>query len=152
MSDRPVNLKRYDSKNCVPTVETNTIYSVPRVTLSRRGFISLTSKAARIMDLKAGDRIVFLQDQSFPTDWYIAKSDDPSGFKLTAGGRKNLIAQSGELVGKIAASVNVPEFTYLSFLLACAGDNLYILDVKHPRVTYKTTRQSTGPAKGQGAV
>jgi len=91
--------------------------------------------ATRLLEIQAGDGVELLQDQNYPTDWYISKSDGPAGFVVRASKHKTLQFTSAELVGAIAKAINAPPFSFLSFELVSASSGLLALDVKHPKVT-----------------
>jgi len=134
MNSIPTNLKQFDTK-CCPTGTPNYFSNRPRITLSYRGSVAFSTAAASLLDLQPGDGVVFLQDQKYPSDWYVAKSDDPARFVVLAAGNKTLRFASEKLVQEIARSVEVEEYRFLSFSIIRTKSGYFALDVKHPKIT-----------------
>ena len=88
----------------------------------------------------AGDRIAFLQDQTFTTDWYITKYDSLSGFLLEKCNKNRMTFRSNTLAKAIAeASLKNVDFRCVRFSLYITEHGL-CLDVKNPKVTLTTRK------------
>ena len=107
------------------------------------GGFSLSSKAATLLDLKSGDKVVFLQEADYPPDWYIQKATtDKDGFALHEGGKKSLSFKSSSLVSFISKSaLKTMAFSSVLFGLRFTENGL-ALDVKHPKINSPRTGQS----------
>lgn len=106
------------------------------------GGFTLSSKASTLLDLKAGDKVVFLQDADYPTDWYIQKTiTDKDAFVLREVGKKGLSFKSSSLVSFIAKSaLKTVAFSSVLFGLSFT-DNRLALGVKHPKINSPRTGQ-----------
>ena len=55
----------------------------PRVRFNKKaGLISFSIGAEKLLDFKKGDKVIILQDEENPEDWYINKTQSKSGFAL----------------------------------------------------------------------
>lgn len=61
---------------------------LPRVRFQKGGLIVFNRTACRLMNLTAGKKIAFSQDEENPEDWYF-HLDDKNGFQLREGYDKN---------------------------------------------------------------
>lgn len=112
----------------------NRMSGAATLNMTINGGFSLSSKAQVLLDLKEGDKVVFLQDADYPTDWYIKKTTDKEGFVLRKTGLKTLSFKSSSLVTFIAkASLKTSAFSSVLFTLTY-GENGLALDVKHPKI------------------
>lgn len=50
----------------------------------KAGLISLSKAATETIGLKGGDKVVIINDEERPNDWYICKTDDENGFAVRA--------------------------------------------------------------------
>ena len=104
------------------------------------GFFCISQRAAIDLGIKAGDRVAFLQDKQFPTDWYITKYDSKSGFLLEANKKGGLFFRSNSLSRAIAkASLKNVDFRNVLFQLSITEHGL-ALDVKNPKITMSTRK------------
>lgn len=104
------------------------------VNMTVNGAITLSSKCATLLGAGDGDRVVFLQDADYPSDWYIQKTTSKDGFVLRKDGRNALAFKSStivELVGKSA--LKTMSFSSVLFQTDFT-ENGVRLDVKHPKV------------------
>ena len=106
------------------------------------GGFTMSSRAAALLNLKAGDKIVFLQDADYPTDWYIQKAEtDKDAFVLREVGKKGLSFKSSSLASFIGKSaIKTMAFSSVLFGLTFT-DNKLALGVKHPKINSPRTGQ-----------
>ncbi len=64
-----MNLKTFDS-----TIVRGRRTMTPQISFNKSGIITFNAKLAEQMNLKPGDTVVFLQDQTRKRDWYIEKT------------------------------------------------------------------------------
>ncbi len=77
-----MKLKIYNTEN---SKGTNT--GKPTVRINKKsGLFSLSKAASELIGIVAGDKIVFVQDEDSPADWFIQKTTDASGFSLRQKG------------------------------------------------------------------
>ena len=62
----------------IPCVKVGT----PTITILKSGSIHLSATLINKIELAKDDKIMFVQDEEIPTDWYIRKSENKSGFIL----------------------------------------------------------------------
>lgn len=55
---------------------------IPRITISRKGLVTINPELAKIMKISKGSRIVILQSQKDSRDWYLRVSKDEEAFIL----------------------------------------------------------------------
>jgi len=104
-----------------------------------RGAVSLSQAASELLGVKDGDRVTFLRDRKYPSDWYVAKSDD--GYRLKLDGRRCLTFFSEPLAVAVIRSV-VPDTSNVAcvtFTVAHAETGC-ALNTKTPRITNKKPR------------
>lgn len=78
------------------------------INLSNSGRISISNEATELMELKAGDRIVFQQDPLDKQNWYIEKVPTNEGFVLSErSNKKSLNFYSKKIVVEILRSFNI---------------------------------------------
>lgn len=126
---------RFNTYNAVSAPHTpNRTSGAATLNMTINGSFSLSSKAQVLLDLKEGDKVVFLQDADYPTDWYIKKTTDKDGFVLRKTGLKIISFKSSSLVTFIAkASLKTTAFSSVLFTLTY-GDTGLALDIKHPKI------------------
>lgn len=70
------------------------------------GIVYFNEAAKALANLKAGDKIEFLQDEDNPKDWYFAKSVD--GFELRdKKNSKGIMVQSSKITKELLHSIEV---------------------------------------------
>lgn len=82
----------------------------PMISISQRvGLMTFNRKAAAKLNLKPGDKVVFLQDEENKTDWYLKVSNDSDGFKLRRGSNSTglLNFNCKKIASEIAESIGV---------------------------------------------
>ena len=127
---------RFNTFNAVSAPHVpNRMSGAATLNMTINGGFSLSSKAQVLLDLKEGDKVIFLQDADYPTDWYVKKTTtDKDGFVLRKTGLKTLSFKSSSLVTFIAkSSLKTSSFSTVLFTLTF-GENGLALDVKHPKV------------------
>lgn len=88
--------------------------------MSSYGTFRLSQRASEILKLTDKDKIVFLQDNDYPTDWYVQKDTDKFGFPLHANNKGNLSFQSctlKDLLLKTVVKDKYLQFRSIRFLL-----------------------------------
>lgn len=70
------------------------------------GIIYFNESAKQLTNIKAGDKIEFLQDEDNPKDWYLAKSEN--GFEVRDKKKsKGVLVQSSKIVKELLHSIDV---------------------------------------------
>jgi len=71
--------------------------------INKSGVLSISGKAAEMMDLHESDCIELVNDKSSPEDWYLVKSTPEIGFKLRnqTGKAKQLLLNSAGLANEL---------------------------------------------------
>ena len=59
--------------------------------MSTYGTFRLSLKAASVLKLKEKDKVEFLQDSAYPTDWYIQQASDKFGFPTSLSNAKGTV-------------------------------------------------------------
>lgn len=65
--------------------------------MTHYGHFSLSQKVGRRLGLSDGSRIELLQDEQYPSDWYIRRTSAKEGFQLYQDGRGALVFDSSAL-------------------------------------------------------
>lgn len=100
--------------------QTNSKHSVtgrPTLRIHKRGGLLTFSKAAaELMDVKSGDKIVIVQDEESPENFYVHKTSNPDGFTLRGKQGSNKIMTDGVSFNcsKLAQMI-APKFIGVSF-------------------------------------
>lgn len=103
--------KVYSRENC--KYKTN---GKSAISLSKSGVISISSQAIEKIGLTAGDKILMVQDEEKPTDWYIQKTEEEHGFVLRKS-TKHLAFNAKSIVIDLLKSLG-KELQSTSFILA----------------------------------
>jgi len=53
--------------------------TIPKITFSKNGMISINGPACSLMELSPGAKVSFCQDENIPENWYVFK-DEVNGF------------------------------------------------------------------------
>lgn len=125
-------LKIYNAENAPHTAGLS-YGGRPFISFTFKGAFHLSKRACQMLRVKAGDRIVFLQDEQYPTDWYVRSTTETAGFLLENKGRNVVGFSSSTLSGAIASST-MQDKAFQQVRLWCKAnkDGLLQLDVKHP--------------------
>ena len=112
-----MNLLIYDSRNVHGKVNCG---KDPIISIyPKYGFIKINSRACELMVLKAGQRVILVQDEDSPEDWYIAKTEQISGFTVHQHkDQNNLIMTSKKMCHLILSSLGILESRPTHFLMA----------------------------------
>lgn len=103
------------------------------VNMTKKGVVIFNHKAQTLLDLKAGDGVVFAQDPDRPADWYVRKSiGSGSEFKLRGLGSqtRSMGFNCKDLVMNIINSVS-PDKDRLSIRIGTPSDD----EAFHPLIT-----------------
>ena len=95
----------------------------------KTGVIYFNNAAEQILDLKKGTRIEFLQSESDPREWYLAKGT-PEGFELKQRHAGGVMISSRAIVQLLARSLNLIDRVNIKIPLAKEMDpvaNAYAL-------------------------
>ena len=65
--------------------------------MTHNGHFSLSQRVGRRLGLSDGSRIELLQDEQYPSDWYIRKTSAKEGFQLHQDGRGALVFDCSSL-------------------------------------------------------
>lgn len=108
-----MKLKAFNQEN-IPVIRTGK----PTIRFfATAGLISISKAAALLMNLKEGSLIELCQNEDEPTDWYIHKTEEQSGFTLR--GKTSsfcLTFNSTPLVVKVLSTLNIEKGA--SFLIS----------------------------------
>jgi hypothetical protein len=136
-----MKLKTFDLSNTKTIVTKEPVIRISK----SAGLISLNASAAAAIGLAAGDRIVFVQDEDSPRDWYIKKSTDDNAFPVRDDeGRKDL--NSSHIAHRIinsAQKASDKEWQAAGFKLQANpvemdGENYYLIITANPmNISYK---------------
>jgi len=96
-----MNLKKYDRKDCKHIAP-----GKPSVHMTNKGVFSLNKAAVQGIGLKKEDKILFVQDELIPKDWYIQKTDSEDGFVLREN-QGRLILNASKIVQNIFKSLEI---------------------------------------------
>lgn len=80
-----MNLRTFD--NCTSAYGRR---GKPIVNFSKQGMIRIGKTAAKMMELKVGDKIRFHQDRARANDWYLEKNNE-SGFPVRLSSNKSFV-------------------------------------------------------------
>ncbi len=132
------NFKIYTADNA-PHVKGLTYGGRPFISFSVNGSFHLSPRAAQMLKVKEGQKIVFMQDTQYPSDWYVraAKSDE-NGFTLEtkgAGNKKALGFHSSTLADNIAATTLKESFARARYWVTLSSPGTLQLNVKQTKVT-----------------
>ena len=148
-----MNLKTYNAQNA-PHV-------VPRKESKRLAF-SFNDKGRFIIGRTLFEKmgkpgaVVVLQDNQYPSDFYLRASKDPMAFPMKAGSRNQFIFKSNTLAGIIAEAIHLTPPYALKFKVLEKEDGLFCIGtrkpiVKKPSETGKGLLQSwPGPSPRKG--
>ena len=97
-----MRLKKYTRSDCKYRMP-----GQPSVNIREGGPISFNKTISESIGLKDGDKIVFLQDEIRPMDWYISKTENDDGFVLRGKIKtsSSLITNSATVARAILKSV-----------------------------------------------
>lgn len=102
----------------------------PTLFMSTNGVFRLSMKAGQILKLdKDSDKVEFLQDTAYPTDWYIQKADNKFGFSLkpdTKGCRVFYSSTLKDLILKTVVKDETLQFRNILFALVPSNGKLAI--------------------------
>ncbi|MDM1048038.1 hypothetical protein [Sphingobacterium hotanense] len=108
--------------------------SVAMVTMGAKGLLSFNLAACLTANLSPGDRIILLQDEDRPKDWYLSKTDSEEGYVLRDYKNGVLAFNSSKLVSAIVDSIGLEEGKSFKCLLGSKisenGLNLFALITK----------------------
>ena len=77
------------------------------LTMRLSGRVAISRRAADVLNVKAGDRLVLLQDEHEPRDWYIAFGEN-TGFTTRDNGGHNMVFNAAHAIKDLFASVEHP--------------------------------------------
>ncbi len=132
-----MGFKIYNSLNASHVGKKLAFGGRPFISVTHGGAFYLCGRLCQMLRIKKGDQIVFLQDEQYPSDWYIktCKKPSESGFELKTcrhalGFRSNTLAD-------IIAKSTLGDRAYACIRFWCMiDDNGSIkLDVKHPKIS-----------------
>jgi hypothetical protein len=86
------------------TSSTMVLNGLPTVTFSKVGLITFSRVAVHGTGLEAGDKLVFLQDEENPGDWYMKRSTTLAGTVLRPGPGGALCCNFVEVARKVLES------------------------------------------------
>jgi len=114
------------------------MYGQATLYMSARGCFRLSQRASAILKLTDKDRIEFLQDNAYPTDWYIQKVDNKFGFPLRSDSKGNLcFITSGirDMLLKTIIKNELLQFRCILFNLTPTSDGKLVINTKTYRVS-----------------
>nr|WP_321357212.1 hypothetical protein [uncultured Draconibacterium sp.] len=106
-----MKLKTYSREDCKYRYAGSPVFRV-----EKSGVLKLSKQAYEQIDLKAGEKILILQDQERPTDWYIQKTNNEDGFVLRESSN-HLAFNAKNIAIEILKSLGV-EFKAMSFQMS----------------------------------
>jgi hypothetical protein len=80
-----------------------------KITFSKNGSLSISLSAMEKYGFKQNDKVIILQDEESPDDFYIVKSESPGSVMLRATSGKSLMVGYSKAVEKIRKHFNIPE-------------------------------------------
>ena len=106
----------------------------PFVSFTTNGAFHISKRAIQLLHVKLGSKVVFLQDEQYPKDWYIRKEKPgENGFELNNRGKNIYGFKSSSLADIIAkSSLEGMAFGQVRFWLSVSKEGLLQLDVRHP--------------------
>lgn len=111
----------------------------PFISITVKGSFHLSSRAAQILKVKEGSKVVFMQDTQYPSDWYVRAASSPeNGFVLEArgAGKKRILCfHSSTLADTIATSTFKSQYSRVRFYATLHQPGVLQLNVKQPKVT-----------------
>jgi len=114
------------------------MYGQATLYMSAHGCFRLSRRASAILKLTDKDKIEFLQDNAYPTDWYIQKVDSKFGFPLKSDSKGNLcFITSGirDMLLKTIIKNELLQFRCILFDLAPTPDGKLAINIKTYRVS-----------------
>jgi hypothetical protein len=114
------------------------MYGQATLYMSAHGCFRLSQRASAILKLTDKDRIEFLQDDAYPTDWYIQKVDNKFGFPLRSDVKGNLcFITSGirDMLLKTVIKNALLQFRCVLFDLTPTSDGKLAINTKTYRVS-----------------
>jgi len=130
-----MKLKTFDLSKAKTTIQKEALIRVSR----SAGLISFSASVMDKLKLSEGTKIVFVQDEESPIDWYIKKSNDENAFpiRILETGRGDL--NSTHIVNRILASIENGREKYnsVSFRLQTnpvkiEGEQYYLIITSKP--------------------
>ena len=74
------------------TTGIKSLKGIATITFTKSGCISFNRKAVETIGLKAGDKLIFFQDEENPKDWYMKISEDKGAeLRATTSGNGGLV-------------------------------------------------------------
>lgn len=113
-------------------------YGQATLYMSSHGCFRLSQRASAILKLTDKDRIEFLQDNAYPTDWYIQKVDNKFGFPLRGDRKGNIcFITSGirDMLLKTIIKNELLQFRCILFSLVPTADGKLAINTKTYRVS-----------------
>ena len=109
------------------------MYGQSTLYMSSHGCFRLSQRASAILKLTDKDRIEFLQDNAYPTDWYIQKVDNKFGFPLKSDKKGNIcFITSGirDMLLKTVIKNELLQFRCVRFNLIPTSDGKLAINTK----------------------
>ena len=108
-----MKLREFNTDNSKVVIPKEPVLRVSR----SAGLITLNASAADMLGVLNGGRVIFLQDEDSPEDWFIKKSDGQEAFELRPGKNKtSMDLNSSHIVKRILDSAkNGKQFAAATF-------------------------------------
>ena len=116
-----MKLKLFDSLKCG-----HARVSLPMISISLAGVVTVNKGLSRELNLHKGDRIAFYQNENRPIDWYLVK-DEPTGFFLRDYKNGILAFSSSELCREVRKSLDVSCHLRIAVSTEPTDDRYYAL-------------------------
>lgn len=101
-----MNLKKYTRADCKYLTR-----GKPTVRISKKGFVSFNKTAVQKLAFKPFEKILVIQDQQRPKDWYIQKTDDPDGFELRTYAKTSMAMNAAKITNLMLDSLGLSSST-----------------------------------------
>jgi len=130
-----MKLKTFDLSNSKTTISKEPIIRISR----SAGLISFSSSVRDRLELSDTTKIIFVQDEDNPRDWFVKKTNDENAFpvRITDTGRVDL--NSTHIVNRIFASIengskkyNAASFRLQTNPVELEGENYYLIITANP--------------------
>jgi len=98
-----MKLKVYDMTNTAPKPKEKCLIRIVR----SNGTFSMSAGVVKALELKDGDGMIVVQDETSEKDFYLMKSTTPESFKLRDKVGNNMLFNSSKLAGIVLDAVKI---------------------------------------------